>query len=377
MEFENVTEFAEALAADAARIAGESFEVTLNYGTQSLQVIDEILLEFHKHLNDFDEETVGALASSFGGYTGECIRRSHPEARWPEDFHEDGIGHITLDWNGWQAPVFGIVYGRLTEGAEHSVWQLYEDLKKAVASPPPGASIPPEPNHDPIPGHPLTAEEAAEIRRASLERVAQQGLKASPGLPMPNARGPQALRPAEEIARRLMGFHATVAWCCAPEALVPSDLLVQYVDGQGLFEVVSDRERDLLNLERAEAAKKGDLVGWYTENMWALAWVLGLETAPGIEGEMIPDAVGPAMSEGLLKGFSATVDEVVSARGLRALDEVVRAEDGFYCAHNAYRSLALADPNKIFACGVIQERRHALTWALSPGVAWEDTDLST
>ncbi len=27
--------------------------------------------------------------------------------------------------------------------------------------------------------------------------------------------------------------------------------------------------------------------------------------------------------------------------------------------------------------GVVHEHRHALTWVLSPGTLWEDTDLST
>ena len=61
-------------------------------------------------------------------------------------------------------------------------------------------------------------------------------------------------------------------------------------------------------------------------------------------------------------------------------------EDLFYCVHNAVRSAQLAmheenddavgivpegfDP--IANGGVIHERRHALTWALSPGVDWDE-----
>lgn len=378
MEFNNVTEFVEVLSDDAVRIASESFELHLAYGTDSLHTVDEILLAFHENLADLDEDSIGALASSFGGYAGECIRRAHPEVRWPEDFHEDGLGHITLDWNGWQAPVFGIAYERITNGSEEGVWHMYEMLKEMANAPRPASpDISPKPSHDPIPGHPLSPEESEIVRQSSMSIVTAQGLQAATWLPMPNARGPQQLRPAEEIARRLMGLHATVAWCCAPEELLPSDLLVQYVDGQDLFEIVSERERDLLNLERPQAAKQSERVGWYTENMWALSWVLGLDQTPGIDGQMIPDDIGPAMADGLLKGFSATVEEVATTFGLRPFAEVVQFEDIFYCAHTAFRSLALKDQNMIFPCGVVQERRHALTWALSPGVAWDETDLST
>ena len=58
-------------------------------------------------------------------------------------------------------------------------------------------------------------------------------------------------------------------------------------------------------------------------------------------------------------------------------------EDLFYCAHNAVRSAQNGgetvpsgyDP--VEEGGGVHERRHALTWCLSPGVKWDETDLST
>lgn len=32
---------------------------------------------------------------------------------------------------------------------------------------------------------------------------------------------------------------------------------------------------------------------------------------------------------------------------------------------------------QVFDGGAIHERRHALTWAISDGVSWDDTDLTT
>ncbi|MEY3241707.1 MAG: hypothetical protein RIR11_3146 [Bacteroidota bacterium] len=55
----------------------------------------------------------------------------------------------------------------------------------------------------------------------------------------------------------------------------------------------------------------------------------------------------------------------------------------FYCLHNAIRSAQCGDDtvppgfDPISNGGVIHERRHSLTWMLSKGIEWDDTDLST
>ena len=69
---------------------------------------------------------------------------------------------------------------------------------------------------------------------------------------------------------------------------------------------------------------------------------------------------------------------------LRSLDEVAQLEDEFFCTHHAVRSAQLGRTSKvpdgfdpISDGGLIHERRHSLSWVLSPGVSWDDTDLST
>ena len=81
--------------------------------------------------------------------------------------------------------------------------------------------------------------------------------------------------------------------------------------------------------------------------------------------------------------WSDGVDALLARARPRALAEVVALEDHFYAAHNAARSAQLGGRtvpkgfHPVVNGGVVHERRHALTWALSPGVAWDDTDLST
>lgn len=66
----------------------------------------------------------------------------------------------------------------------------------------------------------------------------------------------------------------------------------------------------------------------------------------------------------------------------RPAADIVRFEDLFRCLHNSARSASLGRMRQprswSFATpGIVHEIRHALTWLLSPGTAWEDTDLST
>ena len=78
-------------------------------------------------------------------------------------------------------------------------------------------------------------------------------------------------------------------------------------------------------------------------------------------------------------GVAALLERATPRSNAKAL----ALEDLFYCAHNAARSAQLGSKtapdgfNPVIGGGVIHERRHALTWATSPGTAWDDTDLST
>ena len=107
--------------------------------------------------------------------------------------------------------------------------------------------------------------------------------------------------------------------------------------------------------------------------MWALAWVLGYEHTLPLRGMLEGD-----LARDLVFQFCPKTNK--KARGLA---EILAQEDLFYCAHNAVRSAQLGgqtvppgyDP--LLDGRAVQERRHGLTWCLSPGVKWEDTDLST
>ena len=143
-------------------------------------------------------------------------------------------------------------------------------------------------------------------------------------------------------------------------------------------------DRSTLQLTRTEAASRHAATsGWRQENMWTLAWVLGFEVDLTIDAPLISDeVVGPLLE--FLPKPADSIDAFLERIQPRSLDEVAAREDLFYCAHNAVRSAQTGQPNTVpdgFDAarhgGAVHERRHGLTWVLSPGVRWRATDLST
>ncbi len=196
-------------------------------------------------------------------------------------------------------------------------------------------------------------------RQENLTALKKLGFKVAKSLP--TKRENHGLRPTKEIAARFRALRALFLWVASEEPMKRPDVR----------RALTTEERRVYALSRAKARGYVDTIGWRLENMWPLAWILGFEQRPPVSGAMIEDATIHA----LLWEF-----EPHEARAER---DVLDLEDLFYCAHNAARSAQLGgrtvpvgfDP--IAGTGVIHERRHALTWATSPGVKWDDTDLST
>lgn len=217
-------------------------------------------------------------------------------------------------------------------------------------------------------------------RAGNLRELKAAGFSVSPYLPLrPAAR----LRPAAEIAGRLLGLHALVLWVGASPEDCSDEALRSYVKRSDLSRWLTLEERAILAKSRPAArAQHLDSIGWKLENLWALAWVLGFEPAPGVQGQLQGELVRELVYA-WLPGPRGGVTEFLEAHRVRELAEVAAREDFLYCAHNAVRSAQLggstvpAGYDPISEGGCVHERRHSLTWCLSPGVEWEGTDLST
>ena len=220
------------------------------------------------------------------------------------------------------------------------------------------------------------------VRQKNLASLKRLGFKVAPSLPTVRHDGRVRLRPVGEIVARAAALKALFAWVSAPEEAIPADKVTAYVRRNKLRDHLAGEERQALDLPRAEAQEQHvDSVGWKLENMWPLAWVAGFDPAPPVGGMIDGEQIGALLQ--FLPSFDGSVGDFTKSCTPRPVAEVDALEDLFYCAHNAARSAQLGGDTVSDAFhpvrdgGVVQERRHALTWALSPGVAWDDTDLST
>ena len=219
------------------------------------------------------------------------------------------------------------------------------------------------------------------VRDENLAELRHRGFACNQSLPLPTT---HQLRPAIEIGTRLCALAAIFAYASHTGIdSIPAATIRNFFETNGLAGVLTEDESNVYQLPRFKANEQfGDTIGWRLENMWALAWVLGFEPEPSHYTGQLPDEVIRKLFE-FLPSFDAAASGFLNGITLRPDAEVVAKEDLFYCAHNAVRSAQLDrssvpvgfDP--VIDGGAIHERRQSLTWCLSPGVAWDDTDLST
>ncbi|MEM6718781.1 MAG: DUF4272 domain-containing protein [Bacteroidota bacterium] len=217
-----------------------------------------------------------------------------------------------------------------------------------------------------------------EARLKVIDICLKAGFRPARSLPTDLGR---ELRPTVEIANRLHAIKAMVLWVLVPQENVSDEAILTFVDQNKLTEFMTVDEIQILNTARDDESLRNS-IGWKFENAWPLAWYFGFE-APEITGEMMS---GELMQE-ILLNYTCSLDETVAnwIKDKEVISEEIltQKEDLFYCLHNAVRSAQLGKDtvpegfHPVGNGGVIHERRHALTWMLSKGVKWEDTDLST
>lgn len=218
-------------------------------------------------------------------------------------------------------------------------------------------------------------------REAILKALSAQGFHVSPSLPLKKT---FELRPIAEIARRLWAIKAIVLWVCLDEKDLSSEKVNLYVATNGLERFFSGKELEIYKAPRAGAHEHVPFIGWSMEGAWSLAWMLGYEPAPDPAGFMIEDERIKTIFYEFIPPLATPFTEWLSGKTLLKFEDIVFMEDLFYCIHNAARSAVIGRKDTVPETfhplengGVIQERRKALTWALSNGVKWDETDVST
>ena len=223
-------------------------------------------------------------------------------------------------------------------------------------------------------------------RRFSTSLLEMEGFKFSRYLPTFKKRAVigEGLRAKEEIADRILCNYLVWAFVYNTEEKLPTKNINAFVKRHHLANKLTKNEKAILAFERTKAeAQFGDSIGWKLENTWALAWVLGFEESIDVDQAPFGDATAPALLK-FMMSIASNRDTFLKTCKMRPLMEVAQMEDLFYCAHNAVRSAQTGKADAVPAWfdavkdgGIIHEKRHALTWAISPGVSWENTDLST
>lgn len=221
-------------------------------------------------------------------------------------------------------------------------------------------------------------------RERTRAELNAQGFQFSSALPTTLHRAGigAALRPQEEIAQRLLALQALNLWVFAQQQ--PDQTVLDYVAQNELGRGLTSDEQAILSTPRSAAFERyAGRMGWTQENMWPLAWILGFEMKPTPFHGLIDDAVvGPMI--GAMPALDGSLQAFLEQAQTRSDDDVLDLEDLFYAAHNSARAAQIGHPGAVPPGfdparngGAIHERRHGLTWAVSPGIAWPDTDLSS
>ncbi len=179
----------------------------------------------------------------------------------------------------------------------------------------------------------MTAEELRATVFSDLEAL---GFRPARSLPPPDMDLP--IRPAAEVAARPMALDALFTWVAYPEKAAASAKIEGYLDRNGLRDWLTEEEREMVALPRAEAHEAHvDNIGWKLENMWSLAWALGFDPEPSLDASQVGEDVTRRMIYEFLPGLKASVDDLLDRATPRPADEVIALEYRFYCAHNAVR----------------------------------------
>jgi hypothetical protein len=231
----------------------------------------------------------------------------------------------------------------------------------------------------------VTEYDFSETRHSIYDQLEEIGFRCARWLP---AKKTRTLRPTLEIAQRVAAIKAVAGWVCFPESDVPFGPIDRYMEEYRLRDFLSEKEASMMRCSREQANElHHDSIGWSFEGAWSLAWVLGYGSEPpGLFGDMIADEVVVDVIRDFAPDHRSAPDLVswANARSVRDEQTIAEIEDVLYCIHNAARGAAHGNPDSVPAGfnpavngGVIQERRQGLTWALQPGIAWDDTDVST
>jgi hypothetical protein len=132
LKFGSTDEFIQCMAAEAVKDAAGKDRINLDYSVDSIKEVEEILGRLHEqYRKDPSSISPKGLASAYGAYVGEVIRRSEPGAKRERD---DAVGwqkSYPIVWGPGHGHSYPMAwcYHRIVNGPEDNVWVKFRVLK--------------------------------------------------------------------------------------------------------------------------------------------------------------------------------------------------------------------------------------------------------
>jgi len=119
-----------AFATQSALADAQTYDhIKLDYSVDSLKQVDQILGRVHDaYVKNPSSIHLRGVATEYGAYVGEVIRRNQPDAYWTRDSEVAGEKSYPLHWKTGESYPFHWCEERILNGEEDSIWIKYSTL---------------------------------------------------------------------------------------------------------------------------------------------------------------------------------------------------------------------------------------------------------
>jgi hypothetical protein len=118
-----------ALADEAVSRACSEFQVTLDFGPESVDAVEQLLGKLHarRAAGELTDAQLHREAMTWGAYVGEVIRRLKG-GHWEKNHHVAGPDTYPINYAGHQSFPVGWCGKRILNGDEDNVWHKFQIL---------------------------------------------------------------------------------------------------------------------------------------------------------------------------------------------------------------------------------------------------------
>lgn len=216
-------------------------------------------------------------------------------------------------------------------------------------------------------------DDARERKACSLQQLQALGVRVPASLPPVISVGEVSLRPADEVARRMLALFAVAVRAeslATSEPLAVEEILARVPPARA---ALTPLEQSFLQAATPTTQRIADFA-WRYEALALLQWSLGL-----VDRLPLPDAICDVPQTARL-ALDHHDEAFIAAARLRPVTALLDALDLHLRLHWAVRQARLdpSEPPAGLNPGVISERHHALNWLVGfEDKPWDEVDTPT